>query len=160
MKRLDNKGATSVLIILLMVVLMVFGLTILTTTLSNKSLSEKKQVWLDDYYALEGHVALELAAIDQKLDDLKSQAKTSGQSIENLYKEHLDLISDQDGYKIVLEVASDTEDYKKYITVELELIMDASLDETNYRIIGYSETQDLFEYEDIKFGNPFFPNQD
>jgi len=159
MKPLDKKGATSVLIILLMVVLMVFGLTILTTTLSNKSLSDKKQAWLDEYYDLEGQVALELASVDSQLDQLKLDAKTNGQSLETVYSDNLEIIPYKDGYKLFLQVASD-EDYSKYISVELELIMDPDINETNYRIIAYSETQDLFEYEDIKFGNPFFPDKD
>jgi hypothetical protein len=159
MKPLDKKGATSVLIILLMVVLMVFGLTILTTTLSNKSLSDKKQAWLDEYYDLEGQVALELASVDSQLDQLKLDAKANGQSLEITYNDNLELIPYNDGYKLFLQVASD-EDYSKYISVELELIMDPDINKTNYRIIAYSETQDLFEYEDIKFGNPFFPDKD
>jgi archaellum component FlaF (FlaF/FlaG flagellin family) len=159
MKPLDKKGATSVLIILLMVVLMVFGLTILTTTLSNKSLSDKKQAWLDEYYDLEGQVALELASVDSQLDQLKLDAKANGQSLETTYNDNLELIPYNDGYKLFLQVASD-EDYSKYISVELELIMDPDINKTNYRIIAYSETQDLFEYEDIKFGNPFFPDKD
>lgn len=160
MKPMNKKGATSVLIILLMVVLMVFGLTILTTTLSNRSLSDKKQDWLNEYYALEGEVALSLAGIDHQLEELKSEARNSGQSLETLYKEKLDLIPREDAYILFLEVASEEEAANKYISVELELILDTDVTRNNYKIVRYSETQDLFEYEDIKFGNPFFPNED
>ena len=160
LKRLDNKGATSVLIILLMVVLMVFGLTILTTTLSNKSLSDKKQVWLEDYYALEADVAVKLAEVDHQLDDLKQEAKLDNLDLVEVYQENLDIQELNGQYYIYFDISEPSGDYLKHIMVELQLIIDDDIDARNYKIVQYSEAQDLFEYEDIKFGDPYSPNED
>lgn len=154
----NKKGATSVLIILLMVVLMVFGLTILTTTLSNKNLSEKKQVWLNDYYQLESDVALSLAEIDFKMAEMKASVSTND-ALEILYNEQYTLYEFDGDYYYDFEVSDESGEYSKYIYVSLLLNMDLD-SKKNYDIVEYSETQDLFEYEDIQFGNPFFPNND
>lgn len=154
MKVLNNKGATSVLIILLMVVLMVFGLTILTTTLSNQSLSEKKQLWLTEYYDLESDVAVELATIDQRLTDIKKEYDE--EVLLDAYRESFELLEVEEKYYYHFRVSEDKDDNLKHIDVMLELYLDKQSNK-NYDIIEYSETQDLFEYEDIQFGNPFFP---
>lgn len=155
---LNKKGSTSVLIILLMVVLMVFGLTILTTTLSNKNLSEKKRDWVKSYYDLESQVALSLADLDYQLDALKAKADQEDLDLVNLYENMMVLENEDDKYYTEF-VVSDEKEHAKYIHVRLELILDLKISK-NYDIVKYSETQDLFEYEDIKFGNPFFPNED
>ena len=62
-----ENGASSILVIIMMVVLMVFGLAVLTTSLSNIRLGERKQAWLSEYYELEAVAAKELASIDALL---------------------------------------------------------------------------------------------
>jgi len=62
-----DEGSSSILVILLMVVMMVFGLAVLTTSLSNIRLAEKKQDWLHDYYNLEGLVEEKIGELDQIL---------------------------------------------------------------------------------------------
>lgn len=168
----NNKGATSVLIIMLLVVLMIFGLTILTTTLSNESLSNKKNEWLTDYYALESKVALSLADMDDSIQVIKEEAvlqsytpDLNGFMIKQL-EENLEGFMEEDGkYYFWVDVAEESGEYLKYITVKAEIIIpnqDSSVEEflelENYRIVVYSESQDLFEYDDIEFGNPFVPN--
>lgn len=163
---MNKRGATSVLIIMLMVVLMVFGLTILTTALSNKTLSEKKQTWLMDYYLLEGKAAEKLAEIDLLLQRLKEDAVTNESndrlttyqsSIENLM---------EDGY-ISFTVFEEGQDYNKSIRVDLQVILNKNdisdlefIESSNYEIIRYIQEQELFDYEDIEYGNPFFPKED
>ncbi len=155
MRVMNKKGATSVLIILLMVVLMVFGLTILTTTLSNQSLSQKKQAWLNEYYDLESYVAINLASVDQRLTDIK--ASTEEELLLQAYQKEFELLEQDDKYYYYFRVSEDKEENLKHIDVMLEIYVDKKKVK-NYDIVEYSETQDLFEYEDIKFGNPFFPN--
>lgn len=57
--RVHNKktGATSILVIVLMVILIVLGLAILTTAQSGVRLAQKKELWLQSYYSLEGQMA-------------------------------------------------------------------------------------------------------
>ncbi|MBI9015537.1 MAG: hypothetical protein JEZ08_25185 [Clostridiales bacterium] len=167
----NNQGATSVLIIMLLVVLMIFSLTILTTTLSNESLSDKKNEWLIDYYELESKVALSLAEIDHSIQNIKEetlvQSATSEKSsfMIELLEENLDGFMKEEGrYYFWVDVTEDSGDYLKYITVKAEIIIPENelndkeyLTLENYRIVIYSESQDLFDYEDIEFGNPFAP---
>lgn len=165
--KLNKNGATSVLIIMLMVVLMVFGLTILTTTLSNDKLSSKKLAWLTDYYALEADAAIKLADMDESISALKAAAivGSTDPSRAERFKALLkaELLADQE--LNVLLTASETQgDYLKYIDMTIACIVpsDTLTDELflaadNYRLIKYQQTQDLFDYEDIQFGNPFAP---
>jgi len=167
----NNDGSTSVLIIMLLVVLMMFGVAILTTTLSNESLSNKKVEWLQDYYRLESKVAFELAAIDTQVQLLKE--KLYDQNLEayaTVYQQDLeseikDLIKDQGKYYLTFQISEDTGDYLKHIDVTIEFLLvndelskAVNLNSPNYEIISYYETQDLFEYDDIRFGNPYAPD--
>lgn len=169
----NNQGATSVLIILLLVVLMIFGLTILTTTLSNESLSNKKNEWLTDYYTLEKDVAINLAKIDHQIQALKIEALNSGSQSRDQYlidqlKSSIEGITEEGNiYYFWFDVSESSGEYLKHITVKAEiLIPDNSLENgiylktKNYEIVLYSESQDLFEYNDIEYGVPFAPNKD
>ncbi|MCD6321710.1 MAG: hypothetical protein J7L77_01670 [Clostridiales bacterium] len=49
----NKKGASSVLIILMMIVLIVFGLAALTTSLATMRLGDKSNDWTGEYYELE-----------------------------------------------------------------------------------------------------------
>lgn len=71
----SEKGASSILVIIMMVVLLVFGLAVLTTSLSNVRLGDRKKAWLYDYYQLEGEGAKEIAAFDQLLLEAEAEAK-------------------------------------------------------------------------------------
>lgn len=157
---------------MLMVVLMMFGIAILSTTLSNQKLSEKKQEWVNEYYSLETKVAEELAAIDHKVQSLKEEAvsKTQdGQTRTDYYQRALGemaLIVQEDGlYSLEFYVEETHGEYAKYIDVKLSLIIPNEtadskefLKTKNYKIVMYSESQDLFEYEDIEYGVPFVPD--
>ena len=71
----DTRGASSILVIIMMVVLLVFGLAVLTTSLSNVRLSERKRAWLTEYYALEGAAVTEIAQIDGLLLQAEASAR-------------------------------------------------------------------------------------
>ena len=165
MKRMNNDGATSILIIMLMVVLMVFGLTILTATLSNETLSDKKLEWLDDFYALESKAAVKLSEIDEKLESLKIQAMDSSEerSRSERYKELIKSEFESDD-TIYISISEEQGEYLKYIDMTLECIIpDDGLTDIefmamrNYEIDEYLQTQDLFEYDDIRFGDTYAP---
>ncbi len=170
----SREGATSVLIIMLLVVLMVFGLTILTTTLSNEKLSVKKQEWLSDYFDLESEVAIELASIDSKLQVIKEQAVAENTDIKNLKEDFIKLLKAEfesikqvdEAVRLLFSVSDDKGDYKKYISVELniplprnDLLSERYLKNVNYQIISYVESQDLFDYKDTEYGIPFNPKK-
>lgn len=162
MKILKNRnGSTSVLIIMLMVVLMVFGLAVLTTTLSNEKLSLKKQNWLKEYYSLESNVALQLAELDEKLQNVKEKSISGNR---HTYSELLlrEIDGLDDNLLLELDVTEAEGDYLKHIVVSVQIIIpEENLSDSeyfnnqNFEIVKYNETQDLFIYEDIEYGNPF-----
>lgn len=61
----SRKGASSILVILLLVVLVVFGIAALTTALSNVRLGQKTADWNDKYYAAEAKANEVYAKIDK-----------------------------------------------------------------------------------------------
>ncbi len=71
----DTRGASSILVIVMMVVLLVFGLAVLTTSLSNVRLGERKRAWLTEYYALEGVSESEMSKIDGLLLQAEASAR-------------------------------------------------------------------------------------
>lgn len=79
----NEKGSSSILVIILMVVLMVFGLAVLTTSLSNMRLSQKKHAWLNDYYLTEAKAETSIATIDHLL--LSTEAEALAYITEELY---------------------------------------------------------------------------
>lgn len=68
----SNKGASSVLVILLLVVLVVFGVAALTTALSNVRLGQKVVDWNEKYYAAEAQANEMYAEIDKTVWDVWS----------------------------------------------------------------------------------------
>lgn len=168
MRRMNNDGATSILIIMLMVVLMVFGLTILTATLSNQTLSDKKLEWLEDFYALEADAAVRLSELDETLEGLKIQAMDSAEegSRSDRYRSLIKSAFDHDDI-LYITISEEQGEYFKYIDMTLECIIpDDNLSDMeflamrNYKINEYLQTQDLFEYDDIRFGDPYAPNEE
>lgn len=63
----NNKGAASVLVIVMMLVLVVFGLAMVTTALAQSRLSDSHETWVIDYYELEQEAQMMIADIDRIL---------------------------------------------------------------------------------------------
>ncbi len=88
----NQRGASSILVIILMVVLLVFGLAVLTTTLSNVRLGESKRAWLQDYYTLEALGEEQIAFYDTLLLEAALEARdrvshvTTAESDSQFYK--------------------------------------------------------------------------
>ena len=62
-----NRGASSVLVILMMVVLALFGLSALTASLATVRLTEKSGNWAGEYYLLEADAETVVARLDKVL---------------------------------------------------------------------------------------------
>lgn len=71
---LRKDGASSVLIILIMVVLVVFGLAALTTSMAATRLGDKSKVWTGEYYSLLEQGETFLFEIDGILQKAESEA--------------------------------------------------------------------------------------
>lgn len=61
----NNKGAASVLVIVMMLVLVIFGLAMVTTALAQYRLSQNHESFLADYYALETQAQKQINHMDQ-----------------------------------------------------------------------------------------------
>lgn len=95
----SRKGASSILVILLLVVLVVFGIAALTTALSNVRLGQKTADWNDKYYAAEAKANEIYAQIDKAvascfdgaadIEELSTNIKQLDYDIE-LYKQNND----------------------------------------------------------------------
>ncbi len=86
---MSNKGASSILVVLLLVVLVVFGIAALTTALSSLRLGQKNADWNTAYYATEAQAQACYATIDSAVHN----AFDSGEkSIEQSIVSRLDLL--------------------------------------------------------------------
>lgn len=71
----SNKGASSVLVILMMVVLIALGLAALTTSLAAMRLGDKSGEWYEAFYALDNMAEVNLAVIDGYIKEADTDAK-------------------------------------------------------------------------------------
>jgi len=69
-----KKGASSVLVILMMVVLALFGLSALTASLASVRLTEKSGEWSEEFYILEAKAEKMTAGIDSILHEAELKA--------------------------------------------------------------------------------------
>lgn len=160
----EKDGVTTVFVILLMVVLLMFGIGVLTITLSNENLSKKKDDWIEAYYSLEKNMAEEMAETTKKLHDLQEDSG-SYETFEDLYmqgiSETFPVYTLGDHAYIELLVRQDED---KYLMAELRLLMPSSPEDLEdfktrlpYEVVTYIEQQTLFDYEDIDYENPYLP---
>ncbi|MBN1624609.1 MAG: hypothetical protein JXN10_09025 [Clostridia bacterium] len=73
-KPMNKKGASSVLVILMMVVLTLFGLSALTASLATVRLTEKAGAWTKEFYLLEAQAEMSVAQLDSILYDAEVKA--------------------------------------------------------------------------------------
>ncbi len=145
----DDSGMSSVLIVIMMIVLMIFGLAGLTLAMSNGRLADKKIDWLKDYYALEGDANTVIAQIDDAVKDAMTPDDIIA-AIDTL-NQHGDVdiaVSQDDGdMRLSFTVAKDGE-YQKYIDVELSVQI-KKYGDVHLVTERFIERQTAFEYEDI-----------
>lgn len=170
-----ENGATSIFVIILMVVLIVFGLAALTTSLASLKLSNKNTIWVKEYYLLEGEAESYLAMIDSTLKTAAKEAvvESNGNLNEyiNLYYNKtwsmLDELSRytseikvfRDSNRVTFTVREDKEAFPKNISVVLQIIEPSTEDNQYYKILQWKEWQNQFEYDqDINFEDPNFEN--
>ena len=71
---INKNGASSVLVILMMVVLTLFGLSALTASMATVRLTEKSGVWTTEFYALEAQAETFVAQVDKVLYEAEKEA--------------------------------------------------------------------------------------
>jgi hypothetical protein len=114
----SQKGASSVLVILLLLALVVFGVAALTTALSGLRLGQKVSDWNESYYRVEGQAARCWAEIDAAVS---RAAETDGpfeQALKNELKQ-LSFETTLKGNAITYEVRSDGA--RLHVTLALDM---------------------------------------
>ncbi len=81
----SKKGASSIMVMLMLIVLVVFGVAALTTALSNIRLGQKVQSWNAKYYAAEAEASERYAKIDKAV----AQSFLEGPDIAGSIKEYV-----------------------------------------------------------------------
>lgn len=113
-----KKGASSVLVVLLLLVLVVFGIAALTTALSGLRLGQKVSNWNDSYYRMEGEAARCWAEIDAAV----SRAVEAGGPLEKALANELEQLGFETtlkGNTITYEVRSS--EGRLHVTLALDM---------------------------------------
>lgn len=152
----NQRGSTSVLVIIMMIVLLVFGLAILTTSLSNVRLADKKINWLKDYYLLEADAAQALAELDQLLDKRYLPDVTVATQVEtfkdNLSKSYayapLEWLEDNDtAWLAKITVPMTTSDWARGLNLVIAIPKQQTGPGIAYTLKEHSQWQEDFEFD-------------
>lgn len=159
-----KRGATSILVIIMMVVLLVLGLAILTTSLSGVRLAQKKQDWLQSYYKLEEQGAYAQASLDLLLAPVIEQAVDStvtSDTLTNLTRDHKPGTvsfkeTGDNRWDATLQVDDNTTKPIKHLTIVLDLNFNSPRGE-RINLVSYRQWQDPFEFVALPgFDDPLF----
>ncbi len=152
----------------LMVVLIILGLAIASTSISNRKLSDKKTKWLVSYYELSGDAEIKISEINAVL----MQAKKSATSNENFKKYIEDVLKPLDvkaampygsnslgDCNISFEIREESSLFNKRIFVNMIVPLDLNYEGELYQISNYQLIQEplvkeeLDEYREDPFEN-------
>ncbi|NTV88801.1 MAG: hypothetical protein HGA22_00320 [Clostridiales bacterium] len=162
----SNKGSSSVLVILIMITLVVFGLLVFMTTYSELKLAHKNGDWVKGYYSLDGKAEALTVKIDKCLKKaIEDSAYSEGDNLKlrrNLYytyaanclKEDLgdsvEVINHtEDNVTVSATVTDGTGDDQRSMYIELRLVFDpAGSKETGkrYEVLAWKELPRSFEF--------------
>ncbi len=154
-----RKGATSILVIVMMVVLIVLGLAILTTSLSGVRLAQKKQLWLQSYYQLEVDSATALATIHQIVQEARLASPTKLDARTELIE---DQVEEAFGTQVLkwgaiknnmrelsLVISTTEEKPPKHITLQLLVSLESDSNQPPLSLVSYKQWQDAFEFKNL-----------
>lgn len=129
----SNKGASSVLVILLLVVLVVFGVAALTTALSNVRLGQKVVDWNDKYYAAEAQ-ANEMYA---QIDGVVKPAQLASRVLSSLPLDSIASSVDELGFEVESEIIETIIDFGEESTLhktEIDFTYEAWQEDVGIRV--------------------------
>ena len=175
MKLHEEKGAASVLVMLLLLALVVFGTAALTTSLANYRLTEKNVDWQKAYYQLEGEaeaVRADIISLGQEVSKMTLPRGSSDFYQElikalNLFSdrvEYLNFEQTDEGLMILFRVSESDQAYAKHIDAAI-LSTYSESDGESCKLMSFKHSQEAFvideklEFED-PFENPFEDGED
>ncbi|RXV58985.1 hypothetical protein DWB64_17455 [Fusibacter sp. A1] len=153
-----QQGSTSVLVIILMVVLIVLGLAIFTTSLSSLRLTNKKTQWIQSYYALEKDSSHTLAAIDQLVSDIYSakenqaELTTAVESLLDLQPGELVITNESPekyDFELTFNINSKDDPQQKHILITLGVYSPSGTAQKPFDIVVYEQWQEDFEFYNL-----------
>lgn len=144
---MDNKylknesGAASVLVVVMMLVLVVFGLAMITTSLAQYRLSQNHEKFIDDHYDLESMVQEKIYTIDQLLYDAEvstvtyfSDMNIADEAYEGPVMNHFDY---NDEFIYTYETDSERTDYINEI---FQMVYEETFTDNLYALADSDET--------------------
>ena len=156
----NNRGATSVLIMIMMIILMIFGLAALTTSAASRKLAQKNAGWLKEYYQLHGEAEVAYAHLVEALDlpNAKLDVDRIERSLIQFLKENANCSfekkeEDEKPFLIEMRVQEKGKAVPKNIQMEFELVKAGDVFEIKTR--KWSQFQEeIFRSEDeIQFSD-------
>ena len=147
----NEKGSSSVLVIMVLLMLVTFGVLALITANSNLKVAEKNASWNRSYYQLENLGVQTLKKIQENADKLIMEIPAEWQSkIAELHDE----IDYMDEDTIVIWIVSQ-ENRRFFIELSYDKAESMSLQSFQYDIKQWREVPFAFEYEDeLQFSDP------
>ncbi|MCH4889721.1 hypothetical protein EZV73_19215 [Acidaminobacter sp. JC074] len=147
MNKLDNKGMTSILVLVFMTVILLLGISTVIASLSNQKLANKKETWQVEYYELETLVQRQLVQVDETLKDLSINPSFANDFI-RLYPDAY-----EEKERLIYEFQVENDDSNRGISVMLSIPLEIN---ARYEILAYYEFSAPFEYnQKSKFEDPF-----
>ncbi len=150
----NNRGATSVLIMIMMIILMVFGVAALTTSVASRKLAQKNAGWLKDYYALQGEAevlharlveALNLEEAGDDLDEVES-------ALHQFLKEHANCSfekTDREDQPFIIDMNVQEEGKEIPKNIQMKFLLLKEEGQYRLRIVKRTQYQaEIFDPED------------
>ena len=136
--RASLQGGISVLIILMMITLSIFGLLALYSARSNYKLAERNAEWTTKYYALDTYARQETARLDDLSRGFSDGAPTEAE-VEAMGALGWTVLA-REPLTVARKVSQDT------MHIEIELALNTATDRPTWDVLAWRETQDGFDY--------------
>lgn len=147
----NEKGSSSVLVIMVLLMLVTFGVLALITANSNLKVAEKNASWNRSYYQLENLGVQTLKKIQENADKLIMEIPAEWQSKITELHDEIDYM-DEDTIEIWIV---SQENRRFFIELSYDKAESMSLQSFQYDIKQWREVPFAFEYEDeLQFSDP------
>lgn len=146
-----DRGSSSVLVIMVLLMLVTFGVLALVTANSNLKISQKNALWNQSYYQLENKAVKKLKEILKDADNLIMESPSEWHVEMLALYDEIDFIDDS---KIQISIL-DEDKRQFFIELDYNEVESGTNKKINYEIKQWREVPLMFEYEDeLQFGDP------
>lgn len=155
-----NAGSSSILVILIMLTVIVFGVLAMMASFSGYKLSKKNAQVTKERYEVEGRVEKILYSLDNKLKSVKNSKTNAFTELKNeIIKNNTDIVFTiaNTNSEVLIAIPYRSYSQNKHLDVKLKIIYpkDATSN-ASYKIVSMKEIYNPpAATEDIGFSNPF-----